>query len=553
MSLKIDKEYQDILAKLKEKIRQTRLRASTAVNYQLLSVYYEIGRTIAIQEDIAGWGAKTVEILSKDLHADFPDMKGLSPRNLRYMRDFALAYPQFPIIQAKGLPETGVGDQLSILQPAVAKFQDANLDGDINLQPLVAKIPWTHHIIILTKIKTPEERIFYINKTAENGWSKNILSLQIENKLYERQGKAITNFPTTMPALDSDLARETLKSPYVFDFIALSEEMKERDIEKALIQYLKKFMLELGRGFAYVGNQFNLNVAGKDYFLDLLFFNYNLNRFVVFELKVAEFEPEFAGKLNLYINAIDAQIKGRNHKPTIGVLLCKTPNDTVVKFSLHGITTPIGVAEYELSKSFPKEIRGEMPTIEELEAELDKEYEELKSPSAKRFEALKNKVSKFDTTELKVAASTEILFDIFDKSIIPLFEQLLFRLNDFNELFLSKDYFWSGLNNITDINNLAKDWRNEQYLKMHRDYYFLFRLNGLKKAGIKSFDLQIQLNYKIEDYRYGFSLFPVNNEEPFLKKLYHEQLTKEDIQLICDTVYSVILEIIEKRIETLDF
>jgi predicted nuclease of restriction endonuclease-like (RecB) superfamily len=315
-------------------------------------------------------------------------MKGLSIRNIKYMRAFAEAYPDFIIVRppASQLRNTK-NNPVTIVQAPLAQ-----LHADKIMQAPLAQLSWYHHITLLDKIKDPAIRLFYIDKAIKNGWSRNVLSLQIESRLHQRQGKAITNFDNTLPSPQSDLAKETPKNPYLFDFLGISEEMQERDLEKALIQYLKKFMLELGRGFAYVGNQKNLNVAGEDFFLDLLFYNYYLHCFVVFELKIGEFEPEFAGKLNFYVNAINEQIKGKEDKPTIGVLLCKTPNDTVVKFSLQGIKTPLGVADYELAKALPKQLKAEMPTVEELETEIEREYKELKTPAGKRPGMLKRKL-----------------------------------------------------------------------------------------------------------------------------------------------------------------
>ncbi len=255
-------------------------------------------------------------------------------------------------------------------------------------KPLVAQIPWAHHIVLLNKIPSKELRVFYIKKTAENGWSKSVLAAQIESQLHLRQGNAITNFEATLPKAQSDLARETLKNPYVFDFLGLSEEMQERELEKSLMLHIKKFLLELGRGFAYVGNQFNLVIEEDDYFLDLLFYNYHLHCFVVFQLKIGKFKPEYAGKLNFYINTVDEQIKSTDHKPTIGVLLCKTPNQTVVKYALKGIKTPIGVADYEFAKALPKNIKSELPSIEELEAALENEARKFQQPLHKKIKAV---------------------------------------------------------------------------------------------------------------------------------------------------------------------
>jgi predicted nuclease of restriction endonuclease-like (RecB) superfamily len=396
MSLQTNK-YQLILAGLKEKIRQARFKAALTANAQLLAIYWEVGQTIMQQENEEGWGAKTVERLSADLRAEFEDMKGLSVRNLRYMREFAKAYPHFSILQQVAAKlEGSKNDVATILQPVVAKLPKTKKNKPYPdfLQPLVAKIPWTHHTIILDRIKGREERVFYLQKTVQNGWSKSVLSLQIDNKLFERQGKAINNFANTLPAIDSDLAKETFKSSYVFDFLTLSEEAKEKDVERALMQHLKKFMLELGRGFAYVGNQFNLVVEGDDYFLDLLFYNINLKCYVVFELKIGDFKPEFTGKLNFYTNTVNEEIKNNDDKPTIGILLCKTPNKTVVKYSLQGIKSPIGVSDYQFANTLPKQLKGEMPTIEELEREIENEYTEWLKPVNKKIGQLKKMIKK---------------------------------------------------------------------------------------------------------------------------------------------------------------
>ena len=395
-------KYQQIVESLKEKIRLSRQRAITIANHQLLQMYWEIGDTILQQEIAEGWGTKIITNLATDLKDSFPDMKGLSPRNLTYMRNFALAYPHFPILQAPLAKLPAIGNQLtniasSMLQAPLAKLpatSKKNIANEI-ISPIVqaplAQLSWYHHITLLDKVKDEKEKLFYIHKTIQNGWSRNVMVQQIESALYKRQGKAITNFKNTLPPLLSDLAAETLKSPYLFDFLHMGEQLQERELEKTLIQHIKKFMLELGKGFAYVGNQYNLQVEGDEYFLDLLFYNYQLHRFVVFELKVGEFKPEYAGKLNFYINTIDGQIKSKEHQPTIGILLCKTPNKTVVKYALQGIATPMGVAEYQLTKMLPKKLQSGIPTIAELEAELNKEYRQLKKPVRKKRTVKKKK------------------------------------------------------------------------------------------------------------------------------------------------------------------
>ena len=368
MISKSTKNYIATLNSLKEKIRQARLRANYTVNTQLLQLYWEIGNVILNQQQKEGWGTKVIGRLAKDLKIEFPDMKGLSLRNLKYMRAFAEAYPVF------------INRQPSNTQLPIAGNRQKSI-----VQAPLAQLSWYHHITLLDKVKDPATRLFYIEHAVKNGWSRDVMVWQIDNKLHKRQGKAITNFDHTLPFPQSDLAKETLKNPYLFDFLSIGEEMQEREMEKALVQHIKKFLLELGRGFAYVGNQFNIPLEDDDYFLDLLFYNYHLHSFVVFELKIGKFKPEYAGKLNFYINTVDELIKGNYNKPTLGVLLCKTPNHTTVKFALKGIKTPKGVADYELAKAFPKNLKSSLPTIEELEATLDAEAKKFVRRSADSF------------------------------------------------------------------------------------------------------------------------------------------------------------------------
>jgi len=293
-------------------------------------------------------------------------MKGFSVRNIKYMRAFAKAYPNFPIVQqpVAQLQHTD-NERIEFVQAPLAQ-----ITGNDKIPFVLSHISWNHHILILDRIKDKDIREFYIIRTFQNGWSRNVLAAQIESKMHLREGRAISNFDLTVPSDISDLTRETFKNPYLLDFIDLQKEIQERDLERALIQNLKQFLLELGRGFAYVGNQVRFQVEKDEFFLDLLFFNFSLNCFVVFELKVGDFKPEFAGKLNFYITCIDNQLKGKEHKPTIGVLLCKTPNKTVVKYTLQKLISPIGVSEYELKKSLPKKLLKQMPTREELEEQF---------------------------------------------------------------------------------------------------------------------------------------------------------------------------------------
>lgn len=531
MSSEITKNYADILKSLKEKIRQARLTASYTVNTQLLKLYWTIGNTILQQKKEEGWGTKVISRLAADLKSEFPDMKGLSERNIVYMQTFAAAYPDF-----------------SITQPQAAQIQSSSIT-----QPLVAQLPWTHHTIVLDKIRIPEERIFYISKAIQNGWSKSVLMLQIECQLYHRQGKAITNFENTLPQPQSDLAKEMLKNPYLFDFLNLSEEAKERELENALIQHLKKFLLELGRGFAYVGNQFNINVSGDDFFFDLLFYNTRLHCYVVFELKIGEFKPEFAGKLNFYLNAVDTQIKTPEDKPTIGVLLCKTPNETVIEYALRGIDKPMGVADFELKKALPHKLKTELPTVEELEQEIEKEIEEFKEnlhPVDARLKAIKEKLKSIKADEIQTPATHAILLKLFHEGLKPMYGQIIEKLDVFAEDFYSKTFNWNCPNKIfNDLRQLEEFWKDEAQLKSVHSISFSYSLHGFKKAGTENFSVHLQLNFLIDTYWYGFALINYNNHQPFIKKLYHQPITKADKQQVIDLLMDTVMNEIERIIE----
>jgi predicted nuclease of restriction endonuclease-like (RecB) superfamily len=461
-------------------------------------------------------------------------MKGLSVRNLKYMRAFAEAYPEFLTKE-------------SFVQQPDAQIQ--NIDNQLyeKVQQPVAQLPWGHHIILLTKVKTVEERAFYIQKCIVNNWSRTILALQIDNELYARQGKAITNFEHTLPAHDSDLAIETFKNPYLLDFLALSEEAKEKDLERALIQHLKKFMLELGKGFAYVGNQYNLNVDGDDFFLDLLFFNTHLDCFVVFELKVGEFKPEYAGKLNFYINTVNEKIKGKNHKPTIGVLLCKTPNETVIKYSLTNIEQPIGVADYKLAKALPKNLKLEMPTMEELEKELEEEAVRLEKPVDTKMKYLKELLKGLKEEEVKEKKSDAKTLEVFHKVLIRMKKEISEELNkEISPLFNS---FRSSIR-TGNYGNSSIDAALE-HLTKHPNEFDLgleFRFHGFKSAGVNAFNCSVEIRVYLHEYKYTITK-DRNLQKPLFEKLYHQLPGDEEFNLAKDAVKEEVLDEITRQVE----
>ncbi|WP_132051565.1 PDDEXK nuclease domain-containing protein [Pseudocnuella soli] len=353
--------YNEFVAQLKAEIQSARLEATLTANVHLLVLYWKMGKAIADREGSVGWGGKVVEQLASDLRSEFPDMKGISSRNLRYMREFANAYPLF-LQPAVGAHRK---DGNKILQVPLAKLSDAQ-----KVQDPLAKITWYHHITLLDKVKDPEERLFYITETAVHGWSRNVLVHQIESGLYRRKGNAVTNFATTLPQPQSDLAKELMKDPYKFDFLSLGEAYKEKDLENALVEHITKFLLELGAGFSYVGRQYHLEVGGEDFYIDLLFYHLKLRCFVVIELKTGKFIPEYASKLNFYLNVVDDNLRHPTDGPSIGILICKERNKVIAEYALRGINRPIGVSEYELTENIPPSLKGKLPTVKEIEAEL---------------------------------------------------------------------------------------------------------------------------------------------------------------------------------------
>lgn len=335
--------YEEFLRDLKERIRGAQVKAALAVNHELVSLYWTVGRDILTRQQQLGWGAKVIDRLASDLRHAFPGLKGFSSRNMKYMRALAKAYPDEQFVQQ-----------------------------------VVAQIPWGHNVRILDAIDDPAEREWYMRQTVEHGWSRNVLVHQIESGLYKRQGQALTNFSRSLPSPQSELAQQILKDPYNFDFLTIGEDAHERDLERGLLEHIRRFLLELGVGFAFVGSQYHLEVGGDDFYLDLLFYHLRLRCFVVIDLKISEFQPEFAGKMNFYLSAIDDILRHPDDQPSIGIILCKTKNRVIVEYALRGTEKPIGVSTYQLRESLPKQLEGSLPTVEELEAELSESSEQSK-------------------------------------------------------------------------------------------------------------------------------------------------------------------------------
>lgn len=333
-------KYKQIFENIKQEVLKSQYKAMQIVNKELIFMYWHIGKIIG---DNSKWGNKFIDSLSIDLKLEFPKVTGFSVRNLKYMKKIAEEYPDFEFVQQ-----------------------------------VVAQIPWGHNIILMDKVKNIEERKWYIKQSIINGWSRSLLTMQIESKLYERQvvAEKVTNFPATLPDIQSDLAIQTMKDPYLFEFISLKGKVKEIEIEKAMIDKIKDVLIELGKGFAFVGEQYKITVSEKDYYIDLLFYHLKLKCYVVVELKAREFEPTDAGQLNFYLSAIDDLVKDKTDNATIGLLLCKNKDNFTAEYALRNISSPIGVSEYKLLEDIPEYLKSQLPKVEEIELHI-RDIEEI--------------------------------------------------------------------------------------------------------------------------------------------------------------------------------
>lgn len=338
-------EYKEFFVEIKKQIQNAQIKAALSVNKELLRLYWNIASMMIEKQKNYNWGDGFIEQIAKDLQNEFPNLKGFSVRNIKYMRQWYLYWTE----------ELIIGQQLV-----------AQLDLE-----KIFQIPWGHNILIISKIKDIKKAIFYIHKTIENNWSRNVLIHQIESNLFQRQGGAITNFKEKLPDAHSDLALQILKDPYCFDFLTLTEDYNEKELENSLIENITHFLLELGQGFSFIGKQFKLEIGDKDFYIDLLFYHVKLHCYVVVELKAKDFKPEYAGKLNFYISAVDDLLAEKGiDKPTIGILICKSKDNMIVEYSLKNIEKPIGISEYTLTKFLPEDMKAVLPSIEEIEAEL---------------------------------------------------------------------------------------------------------------------------------------------------------------------------------------
>ena len=367
--------YISFLGDIKLKIREAQVKATLSVNAQMIQMYWDIGKMISQKQAVEGWGSRVISKLSTDLKNEMPEIKGFSERNISKMLRFSNEYSILPQPTAKlqdtqnlnftNLPSVTANLKSIDNSRFLESFTDSNLD------KILFSITWTHHIVLIEKIKVLQVRFWYINQILENGWSANVLISMIKSNLYERNKSLTNNFDFKLPNLQSDLVKQTLKDPYIFDFLTLTEPFVERELEMELIKHIQKFLLELGNGFAFVGRQYHIEVGEKDFYIDLLFYHLKMRCFVVVDLKKGEFKPEYAGKMNFYCSVVDDVLKHNLDQPTIGLILCENKNKVVAEYALKGIEKPIGISEYELTRALPDNLKSSLPSIEEIENELN--------------------------------------------------------------------------------------------------------------------------------------------------------------------------------------
>jgi predicted nuclease of restriction endonuclease-like (RecB) superfamily len=374
-------DFTALLADVKVRIQSAQTHAVLAVNSELVRLYWDVGRIIDERQRSEGWGAAVIPRLAKELNNELPELKGFSERNIKRMLAFYREYPHSIVPQAAA--QLGVSSSPHSVAKSVSpgKMPQVAARGS---DELLCSIPWFHHVILMEKVKDISARRWYMEQTLAQGWSRNILAMQIDAKAHSRQGQALTNFEKLLPAPQSDLAQQTLKDPYIFDFLTLTEPFHERELETSLVRHLEKFLIELGQGFAFVGRQYRLDVGDEDFYIDLLFYHLHLRAFVVIDLKKGKFKPEYAGKLNFYCNVVNDRLKRPDDQPTIGLILCQEHGRLLAEYSFAGIDKPIGISTYQLTRALPRELRSALPTVEEIEEELSAKTSAGKAGKTKR-------------------------------------------------------------------------------------------------------------------------------------------------------------------------
>ena len=393
-----------LLADVKLRIQTAQTRVMLAVNSELTRLYWDIGRMIDVRQKLEGWGSGVIPQLAVELKNEMPELKGFSERNIDRMIAFYRNYPDPTAILQQAVAKLA---QEPILQQPAAKLDEAEIEQDAATQfdnnPFW-NIPWAHHVVLMEKVKDLAARRWYMEQTLANGWSRNVLAMQIDAQAHERHGKALSNFAMTLPKHQSDFVQQMLKDPYIFDFLTLTEPFQERELENEMVRLLEKFLLELSQGFAFVGRQYKVEVDDEDFYIDLLFYHLHLRAFVVIELKKGKFKPEYAGKLNFYCNVVNDRLKQPTDNPTIGLILCQERSRVLVEYSFAGIDKPIGISTYELTRALPKNMKSALPTVEEIEAELSEVAKQAKAKRArsKRGDTLREIAARYGTADIRI-------------------------------------------------------------------------------------------------------------------------------------------------------
>ncbi len=520
--------YQAFFLRLKAQIQTARVKAVLSANKQMLELYWWIGNAIRTQQAAEGWGTKVIQKLSFDLKAEFPDLKGISERNLKYMRAFASAYPSF------------VQDTLAQSVDSSAVVSNTEF-----VQVPLAQITWYHHITLLDKVKEEKHRYFYIEKIIENGWSRDVMVNQIDSGLHLRQGKLQHNFPSTLPASKSDLARELFKDPYRFDFFQLTQEASERDLEDALVSHIYKFLLEMGKGFAFMGKQVHLEKGGQDYYLDLLFYHTKLHCHVILELKIGDFKPEYAGKMNFYLSAFDEDYRTAEDGPTIGIILCKNKNKVTAEYALRDVNKPMGIAEYQFTAAIPADLKGELPSIEDLEVELEKELKIPKTLIDEKLDKLNNLVNHIGQQEIKEKLSVDRTRVIFNEVIFELKNKVEILLDPIFKMFSENiiSYSINGRSSFLGSTDLEADLLTGHNI---HELGLNIELNGFKKAGLKSFNSYSDLKFFLEKYKYQVG---PSRQTIWQEHLYDKEWTTENLQILAQKWTESIIEEVHGSIE----
>lgn len=363
------KNYASFLKEVKSRIQKAQVKANFAANRELIILYWNVGRMVCAVQNSAGWGKKVIPRLSRDIKSELPGINGFSVTNIKRMTLFYREYTNFNLIGPQPVGQLQMSElKDSKKSPqAVGQIQET---ANTNLQHLVTGLPWGHNVLLMEKIKAPQEREWYMNQCLKHGWSRNILDIHIKNLSYERRGKATTNFDRTLPPIHSDMAKQTLKDPYIFDFLTIDNKFRERELETELLKHIQEFLIELGVGFAFVGRQYHIEVGNTDFYIDLLFYHLKLRCYVVIELKKGPFKPEHAGKLNFYLNVTDKELRQKDDQPSIGLIFCQDKNRVVAEYALQNLDKAIGVSEYQLTQILPEELKSSLPTVDEIEREL---------------------------------------------------------------------------------------------------------------------------------------------------------------------------------------